>query len=289
MYSFDRKPAVAGHFYSSNRKQLIGEIESCFLSNLGPGKLPEVLSEGPRKILGIISPHAGYLYSGPVASHGYYHLAKDGLPSLIILIGPNHTGVGSGISVYPKGVWHLPLGDLTVDSEFTETLHDIDPYIDLDTTAHIYEHSVEVQLPFLQYIYAKADKTFRIVPIVMMHQTWGGVETLGTALTKTLEKFNREDYLIVSSTDFSHYVTADTANKKDKYAIDKILSLDPHGLIDTVYAHDITMCGYGAVGTLLYVANNLGGEKSVLLKYANSGDVTGDYNNVVAYASFKII
>ncbi len=289
MYKFDREPAVAGYFYSSNKEQLIKEIESCFLSKIGPGELPKVSSNGPREILGIISPHAGYMYSGPVASHGYYHLAKDGLPNLIILIGPNHSGIGSSISVYPKGVWHLPLGDLAVDEEFTQSLHDIDPYIDLDTSAHLYEHSVEVQLPFLQYIYKKANKTFKIVPIVMMHQTWSGVEVLGAALTKALEKLDRKDYLIVSSTDFSHYLPAKVASEKDAYAIKRILALDPHGLIDDVYKHDLSMCGYGPVATLLYVANNLGGKESVLLKYANSGDVTGDYNNVVSYASFKVL
>lgn len=289
MYNVERNPAVAGYFYPSDEASLNREIERLFTSRLGPGSLPEVVLEGPRKIFGLISPHAGYTYSGPIAAHAYHHLAGDGLPEDIILIGPNHTGVGGAISLYPNGVWHLPLGDLVVDKDFTEKLSEAEPYIDLSVDAHVYEHSIEVQLPFLQYLYSKVGKTFRIIPIIMMQQTWSGVEILGNALTKVLSEMDRENYLIIASTDFSHYVTAETAGKKDRFAIDKITSLDPYGLIETVYTHDISMCGYGPVSTLLYVANNLGAKKSVLLKYANSGDVTGDYSSVVAYASFKIL
>lgn len=176
MSRYDRSAAVAGYFYSSSRDALIKDIEGCFQSRLGPGELPKPKLDGPRKIFGIISPHAGYMYSGAIASHGYYRLAGDGLPKTIILIGPNHTGMGSAISVYPGGIWHLPLGDIRVDEAAVNKLHEFEPYIDLDVDAHSYEHSLEVQIPFLQYIYGQVGGSFTIIPIVMMQQTWSGVE-----------------------------------------------------------------------------------------------------------------
>jgi hypothetical protein len=284
-----REPAVAGYFYPSSRSELVRSIESLFSSELGPGELPSPRVEGPRKIFGLISPHAGYMYSGSIASYGYLHLSKDGLPSRIIIIGPNHTGMGGAISIFPRGYWKLPLGVVEVDDELAEALHKKDPFIDLDGEAHLYEHSIEVQIPFLQYIYEKVDRSFKILPIVMMHQTWSGVQALGNALTEVLGDMPREEYILIASTDFTHYESASSAEKKDKMVIERILDMDPHGLIETVYKYNISMCGYGPVATLLYVASNLGVKKSILLKYGSSGDVTGDYSNVVAYASLKLV
>ncbi len=289
MSRYERRPAVAGYFYPSGRDALINDIEAQFLSPLGPGSLPKVNVDGPRNIFGLISPHAGYMYSGPFASHGYYHLAADGLPDKIIIIGPNHSGVGAAISVYPGGVWHLPLGDVYVDEDLVKKLVETEPYIAFDADAHSYEHSIEVQIPFLQYIYSLADKEFRIIPIVMMQQTWSAVDTLGSALSKVLEDYPRESYLIIASTDFSHYEPSTEAEKKDRYVIDRILKMDPQGVIDMVYRYNVSMCGYGPVATLLYVASSLGASKPVLLKYGSSGDITGDYSSVVAYASFEIL
>lgn len=284
-----RRAVVAGSFYPSDKNVLIRNIEDLFKSELGPGRIPKPVSDGPRKIFGLISPHAGYMYSGAIASHGYYHLALDGFPKVVVIIGPNHTGMGSAISVSPGGRWSLPLGEVDVDEDLARELNDIEPYIALDMEAHLYEHSLEVQIPFLQYIYNVVGKSFTILPIVMMHQTWGGVETLGSALVKLLEGVSREDYVIIASTDFTHYESSTSASKKDGLVIDQILGMDAYGVVDAVYKNDVSMCGYGPVSTLLYVASSLGAVKSVLLKYGNSGDVTGDYSSVVAYASFKIV
>ncbi|MEM0057027.1 MAG: AmmeMemoRadiSam system protein B [Candidatus Geothermarchaeota archaeon] len=285
----DRKPYVAGIFYPSDRAALVNEIESLFRSKLGPGEIPSISVEGPRNILGLISPHAGYTYSGAIAAHGYYHLALDGLPETIILIGPNHTGLGSAISVYPSGKWYTPLGEVYVNEELVDMIVEASPLLDADTLAHKYEHSIEVQIPFLQYIYGKVNKTFKIIPIVMMYQSWAGVEALGEALVKVLKGLNKAEYLLVASTDYSHYVPAYVAKKKDSLTFPLIEELNASRLIETVYSEDISMCGYGPVATLLYVASKLGACKGILLKYANSGDVTGDYTSVVGYASFKII
>lgn len=285
----DRKPYVAGIFYPSDKVALINEIESLFKSRLGPGEVPPVSIEGPRNILGLISPHAGYTYSGAIAAHGYYHLALDGLPETVVLIGPNHTGLGGAISVYPGGKWHTPLGEVRVNEELARMIVETSPLLEADTLAHKYEHSIEVQIPFLQYIYGKANKTFEIVPVVMMYQSWAGVETLGEALVKVLRSLDKADYLLIASTDYSHYVPAHVATKKDSLTFPLVEELNAKRLIETVYAEDISMCGYGPVAALLYVASKLGACKGILLKYANSGDVTGDYTSVVGYASFKVI
>jgi hypothetical protein len=289
MFSYERNPVVAGYFYPSSRGALIREIESLFTSKLGPGSIPDIQVSGPRRIFGLVSPHAGYMYSGGVALNGYSRLAEDGLPEVIILIGPNHSGVGPAISVYPRGVWHLPLGDVEVDDAFVEELLSVEPYLMGDADAHLYEHSIEVQIPFLQYIYGRVGKSFKIVPIVMMQQTWSAVDILGSALSKVLENYSRESYILVASSDFSHYEPANVAMEKDRLVLDKILSLDPNGLIEAVYSHGVSMCGYGPVSTMLYLGRSLGVSKAVLLRYGSSGDVTGDYGSVVAYASLMVL
>jgi len=283
-----RKPAVAGSFYPEDRDELISLIENLFKSSRGPGNIPIVNMDGERRILGLISPHAGYIYSGEIAAHGFHGLAGDGLPETVILIGPNHTGMGGAISVYPGGYWETPLGRIKVNEELTNRLVNIEPYIILDDSAHIYEHSLEVQLPFLQYIYNTVGREFDIIPITMMHQTIDGVKILGEGLVKLLEDADLTKYILIASTDFSHYVYVDRASKLDKIAINKILNLDYDGLIDSVYRYDITMCGYGPVATLLYVASRLATPKVELLKYGHSGEVLGDESSVVAYASFII-
>ncbi len=283
-----RRPAVAGAFYPGSKSSLLPYISNLFLSDRGPGAEPSVSEAGERRLLGIISPHAGYIYSGEIAAHGYYYLAKDGLPDTVILIGPNHTGLGGAISVYPSGSWETPLGSVKVDVDFVERLKETESFLSFDVDAHIYEHSIEVQIPFLQYIYGKVGKSFRIVPIVMMYQTVEGVKILGEALYKLFSEADLSRFLVVASTDFSHYVPAEKASEIDFKAIEKILALDPEGLISSVYRWNITMCGYGPVATLLYLAKKLGGYGARLLKYGHSGEVTKDDDSVVAYASIIV-
>ncbi len=161
-----RSPVVAGQFYAGARSELLRQIEHCYLSIHGPGKLPKVGKE-IRKIVGLVSPHAGYMYSGPVAAHGFFQVAQDGLPKCVVILGPNHTGAGSGVSIMTSGKWKTPLGEVQIDEDLGNGIRLVSDIIDDDIVAHAYEHSIEVQLPFLQHIFGDE---FKMVPICMMLQ-----------------------------------------------------------------------------------------------------------------------
>ncbi|MCD6096663.1 MAG: AmmeMemoRadiSam system protein B, partial [Thermoprotei archaeon] len=194
-----RKPAVAGLFYEGTPESLKKRLEWCFKHKLGPGKLPKVNPQGSRRIVGLIVPHAGYMYSGPVAANAYYALALDGIPEIFIILGPNHQGVGSLIATCESEVWQTPLGDVLVDTRLAKEIVKESGIVDIDDEAHKYEHSIEVQLPFLQYIY---ESNFKIVPIAMMLQDMESSRILGNALAKVLKESNA---VIIASSDFTHY------------------------------------------------------------------------------------
>lgn len=277
-----RIPIAAGKFYEGTDKGLNAQIEKCFMHKIGVGKLPEVNSAGERKVLGLVSPHAGYVYSGPVASHGFYQLARDGIPENVIILGPNHQGMGKTIAISTADSWQTPLGDIIINKELAEKIKSGYGFISFDEKAHSYEHSLEVQVPFLQYLYS--DK-FKIVPICMMDQSLEKAVGLGKAIAKAI---TGENVVIIASTDFTHYEPKEMADRKDKLALDYILKIDPEGLIGIVDEFEISMCGSGPVATLLTVAKELSAKEANLLKYANSGDVSGDYGAVVGYASVVI-
>jgi hypothetical protein len=282
-----RNPSVAGFFYRSDKKGLEEEIVSCFQSDIGPGSLPKPAVKGKREVIGLIAPHAGYIYSGPVASHGYKYLAEDGLPDVFVIVGPNHTGIGSGVSLFFEGVWRTPLGDVKVDDVLSSRIVSNSSLIDRDITGHIHEHSIEVQIPFLQYIYALARKSFEIVPIVMLMQDLSTSIEVGEAIGRAIEGYEK-DVVILASTDFTHYEPQQSAYDKDMRVIDRILNMDSRGVIESVQRYGVSMCGYGPVSTLLATSKVLGATSVRLLKYATSGDVTGDKSSVVAYASIVI-
>lgn len=271
---------VAGQFYAGTRSELLRQIEQCYLSIHGPGKLPKV-GRGIRKILGLVSPHAGYMYSGPVAAHGFSRIAEDGLPECVIILGPNHTGVGSGVSIMTSGRWKTPLGDVQIDEDLSNSIRLASGIIDDDPAAHAYEHSIEVQLPFLQHIFGE----FKIVPICMMLQDERTSLEVGDAIA---EAAAGKDVLIVASTDFTHYEPQSLAVEKDRKVIEKIIRMDPRGLVRTVDEEGITMCGYGPVSAMLQAAKKLGAKKAELLKYATSGDTAGPMAQVVGYASIVV-
>jgi len=278
-----RKPAVAGLFYEGTPESLKKRLEWCFKHKLGPGKLPKVNPQGSRRIVGLIVPHAGYMYSGPVAANAYYALALDGIPEIFIILGPNHQGVGSLIATCESEVWQTPLGDVLVDTRLAKEIVKESGIVDIDDEAHKYEHSIEVQLPFLQYIYGS---NFKIVPIAMMLQDMESSRILGNALAKVLKEFNA---VIIASSDFTHYEPHDVAKSKDMKAIEKILRLDPEGLFDVVKRNNITMCGVGPVATMLTAAKLLGASVTQLLRYATSGDITGDKAQVVGYGAIAVL
>jgi AmmeMemoRadiSam system protein B len=274
-----RFPVVAGAFYSSSKDSLIKEIEKCFKHHLGPGKIPDKPIEYFPRISFLISPHAGYIYSGPIAAHGYYALYKNPLPKTIIIIGPNHQGYGTSVSIYPEGAWRTPLGEVKIDKELTYSLAKESDVFSLDETSHMYEHSIEVQIPFLQYIL----KDFKIVPICMLDQNKKISIQVGEAIASIIT--DKKDIAIIASTDFTHYEPAKEANKKDNEAIKAIIDLNVDKFYEVIEELNVTMCGFGPVSSLMVAAKKIGVEKGVLLKYATSGDITGDYSSVVGYAS----
>jgi AmmeMemoRadiSam system protein B len=276
-----RLPVVAGQFYAGTRSDLIEQIEWCYTHPHGPGKVPEVQA-GPRQLLGLVSPHAGYMYSGPVAAYGFARMAQDGKPGSVVILGPNHTGAGSGVSIMTSGKWRTPLGEVQVDKALSEAIKQGSEIIDVDEVAHAHEHSLEVQLPFLQHLFGD---NFKIVPICMMLQDLRTSKEVGDVVGKaSVEK----SVVIIASTDFTHYESQRSATVKDHRVIDKILALDPEGLTQTVEEEAITMCGYGPVSAMLQASKKLGAKKAELLKYATSGETAGPMPQVVGYGSIAI-
>ena len=281
-----RKPAVAGTFYEGDADSLNRRIEWCFQHQLGPGRIPNHLGN-KREIKSVIAPHAGYLYSGPVAAHSYAKIAEDGLPETFIILCPNHTGIGSGISTMMEGSWQTPLGLVEIDNEFIKELIHQAPIIDSEPSANSQEHSCEVQLPFLQYLAQRWNKDFQIVPICMWMQDLETATEVGTSIAKTSRKLGR-DVLIIASTDFTHYKPQEIAVNNDRQVLDAIKKLDEKLMIKRVNESNITMCGYGPVAAALVASKLLDAKKVDILKYATSGDITGDKTAVVGYASAVI-
>lgn len=264
-----RKPAVAGYFYHSSPERLKEQVRRYITPD-----------SQKTKALGVISPHAGFIYSGAVAGAVYSSII---LPDTFILIGPNHTGIGAPVSVFPEGQWEMPNGVVEIDAGMAKSIADKAKCASLDYDAHRGEHCLETQIPFLQYIKGN----FKIVPIVMMST---GIETckeLGHAISRTIREAQRA-VLIVASSDMTHYESVASAKEKDQKAIEKILALDPAGLHATVKGYGITMCGFAPAVTMLFAAMDLGGTRAHLIKYMNSGDTSGDYDQVVGYAGIVV-
>ena len=276
-----RRPTQAGSFYAGDAKALRVEIENCFLHKFGPGNLPKIESKGPRKIVGLVCPHAGYMYSGPVAANAYFELALDGKPDVVVVLGPNHTGYGSALALMDAGIWQTPLGDVEVDTAVAHEIVSKTRLVDVDEIAHKYEHSIEVQLPFLQYLYG--DK-FRLVPICFGMQDLASAEEVGRALVEVLAVRNA---IIIASSDFTHYESQASAAKKDGAAIKAVESMDARKFLTVVESENVTACGYGPIATLITAANGLMAKEARLLQYKTSGDITGDKSSVVGYAALS--
>lgn len=276
-----RRPWVAGAFYPADPDRLRQTIESCFTHRLGPGGLPGTAAP-ERRIVAVVCPHAGYMYSGPVAAHSYYHLAAEARPESVVVIGPNHTGMGSPIAMMRSGAWETPLGEVEIDEGLADAIFRASDLIDIDEWAHAREHSIEVQLPFLQYIYGPG---LRFVPICMGFQDLESSREVGRAVA---EAVGGADVVIVASTDLTHQEPQASANRKDRLVLESILSLDEAALQERVRSHRVTMCGYGPVSAAIVASKMLGAEKAELLAYHTSGDVTGDHSAVVGYAAAKI-
>jgi len=275
-----RLPSQAGAFYAGKAESLKRQIEECFLHELGPGKIPTVV-KGPRRIIGLICPHAGYMYSGPVAAHAYYNLALDGKPDIVVLFGPNHTGYGSALAIMNEGFWRTPLGDVEVDSETANKIVKEARIVDVDDSAHRHEHSIEVQLPFLQYLFGSE---FKIVPICFLMQDLPSAKDVGQAVARVLSGKNA---LIIASSDMTHYEPQKSAEKKDRLALQAVEAMDEERFYSVIEEHRITACGYGPIMALITASKVLGAKEAKLLCYRTSGDVIGDYSAVVGYAAVQ--
>ena len=282
-----RTPVVAGQFYNGTREGLISEIEDCFTGTFGPGRLPELKTpKSARHIMGLVSPHAGYVYSGGAAAWAYDALAADAMPEIAVILGPNHYGLGPAAALSDEDEWVTPLGTLHVDNEIAEAIQNISNYCKTYELAHAREHSIEVQLPFLQYL---AGDAIRIVPISLAHMNIGDalamVDDLGHAIAEAIRGKNA---IVIASSDFTHYESKTAVDAKDALAIKQILNLDAHGLVEVAYSRDITMCGVIATAVMIDACVKLKASKASKLVHYTSGDITGDSDQVVGYAAISV-
>lgn len=273
-----RTPAVAGRFYESTDAGLREQIEASFTHELGPGSVPTV-ETGPRRLRGLLAPHAGYQFSGPVAAHGYATLAGDGRPDAAVVVGPNHSSRGAPVAVSPADAWETPLGSVDVADGLRERLLAADVATE-DAIAHADEHSVEVHLPFLQYCYP--DLT--VLPVVMSRQDPATSRELGVALADLVSDSD-EDVVVVASTDLTHYEPHEIAVERDEIALDAIDACDVDRLYDGVENEGVTMCGYGPTAALMTAARQEGATDVEQYTHATSADVGGDPTRVVGYAA----
>jgi AmmeMemoRadiSam system protein B len=277
-----RKPAVAGTFYPSDPSELSRAVDSCYLHRLGPGKSPPA-PPSHAKVAAVVAPHAGYEYSGPVAAYSYLHLSSIRDPELIVIVAPNHYGIGSGVSTFKSGYWETPLGKLKVDAEAAAKLVKEAGVAAFDPDAQRMEHSLEVQLPFLQRIYG--DRV-PFLPVSLLFQDIDTTESVAGALADIIKG---KRALVVASSDLTHYEPAETAVQKDTALLDTVSAMNVEGFYATLERLEVTACGYGAIATVMRVASALGLRKGEVLKYATSGATTGDNLQVVGYGSARFV
>jgi AmmeMemoRadiSam system protein B len=264
-----RPPAVAGRFYPSNPERLTLELERYLAP--APGAQSDAAA--------VVAPHAGWMYSGAIAGQTY---ARIRVPQSVVVLCPNHTGLGARRSIWCAGAWRLPGGDVTIDAELAERVRELAGLED-DRLAHAREHAIEVHLPFLR---AK-NPSFVCVPICLSRLTLADCKKVGEGLARALDQL-RPRPLLVASTDMSHYISAEAAEKLDRLALDRVEALDPEGLYEVVTGRDISMCGYIPTTVTLFAVRALGAKRAELVRYGNSGETSGDFEQVVGYAGLVI-
>jgi AmmeMemoRadiSam system protein B len=292
----DRHSRHAGSWYAGTHDSLTEQIHNLFRSKWGYGKDPLEFPEDRtlnEDIFGIVSPHAGYVYSGPIASHGYAEVYKEfEILDTVIILGPNHSGIGAPISFYPEGKWHNPLGSVSIDTDLSEFAQsydfgDIQNRVGFESAAHISEHSIDIQLPFLQYLYQK--HSFNFMPICLWDQSFSPtVKSLSTFLKNYIESNKEKKILVVASSDFSHEHNYDLVVKNDKTMLSHLEKGDLEAAEKFRRNVSMTMCGYGPVFTLINTAKKLGKSSVKVLKYANSGDIQPGGGYTVGYASISV-
>ena len=275
-----RTPAVSGTFYPDDQKELKSLIHNCFTHPIGPGKMPPTGSD--QKIYGVICPHAGFVYSGPVACHSFYSISSS-TSKLAIITGPNHYGIGQSIASMIDASWKTPLGLMEVDSESALELRNGLDILELDSFSHSKEHSIEVQVPMLQETFSHEMK---ILPVSLINQEQKTAIKVGSAIAKIAQK---KDALLIGSSDFTHYEENEFAHRQDLALIDPILKLDVDEFYKILKERHVTACGFGAIASTMIACKELGATEGKLLKYATSGDVSGDKSSVVGYASIIFV
>jgi len=274
MTSAVRTPAVAGRFYPGRAEELLRDIRQ-YTSPIGTGRIAAI---------GCVAPHAGYIYSGGVAGAVYSRLE---IPERCVILCPNHTGKGRPLAVMANTTWQTPLGEVAADADLGARLLRRFPALQEDSAAHRAEHAIEVQLPFLQ----ARQPELNIVPIVIGTSDFDVLGGLGEALADViaaLEEEGEEKVLIIASSDMNHYESDAITRVKDHKAIERVLAMDARGLWEVVMNEDISMCGFGPTTVMLTAAKLLGATAATLVKYATSGDVSGDYEAVVGYAGIIV-
>jgi AmmeMemoRadiSam system protein B len=262
-----RPPAVAGLFYPSKPQELSRQVASF---------CPPRPDLERRRAVACLVPHAGYRYSGHVAGAVYACLE---LPRRFVLVGPRHRPPGQAQAILSEGAWQTPLGLVEIEAPLAAELKRACRGLVEDDVAHRSEHALEVQLPFLQELAGD----FRFVPIALGTVDFAALESLGAAMAQVLAG-QRERVLIIASSDMNHYESEETTRRKDQMALERLLALDPRGLYDTVRSQSISMCGYGPAVSMIIAARLLGASRAELVRYATSGDVSGDRDEVVGYA-----
>ncbi len=266
-----RKPVVAGQFYPSSAAEINKQIESFLDKNAVK-----------KDALACILPHAGFTYSGRVAVET---VSRINIKDTIVLLGPNHTGNGAAFSIQAQGAWQTPIGEVVIDADLARKILRHSKYLKDDSAAHLYEHSLEVELPILQYF----KKSFQIVPISILSDEPGSLKEIGEAIAVGIKESQAKgSVLLIASSDMTHYEPQAQAVKKDKAAIQAILGLDEELLTREIQELNISMCGYAPVCAMLASVKLLGAKYGELIRYQTSGDVTGDTTSVVGYAGIII-
>lgn len=264
-----RNPAVAGQFYPGTKQRLQQAIA-------------QFVAAEQKKITvtGVVSPHAGYPYSGSVAGKVFSGIK---IPDAVVVLGPNHTGFGESYAINSTGSWLTPLGEVLIAEKLAKSILANCSLIQEDVSAHRNEHSLEVQLPFLQYF----NPGVQIVPLVIGDSSLQNFSKVGAAIAGAIRNY-KEEVLIVASSDMSHYEPKDVAKRKDDLVIEAILALDAASMLQRVAENNISMCGYAPTAVMLQAAKELGAQKAELVSYMTSGDTTGDYSAVVGYAGIIV-
>ncbi|MBR5503351.1 MAG: AmmeMemoRadiSam system protein B [Methanobrevibacter sp.] len=276
-----REAVVAGKFYEENVKYLRESIEDCFKHRLGPGEIPTLSRlNKDKQVNAIMFRHAGYVYSGPTAAHGYSKVVKDGYPETFVIICPNHTGFGEDVSVFNEGTWVVPNGVADVDSQLADAIISQSNFAKADFLAHKMEHSIEVHIPFLKYFASD----FKIVPICMRNQSVEASIDLANSIFEARNDLNR-NITLIDSTDLSHFKSQEKTIEHDKLVFNEVENGNTEGLYQVVKKEQITICGYGPTMASMEFSKKLGQKNFELLQHSTSGDITLDYASVVGYGS----